>query len=99
MTENETAPAPAVLMCSKCEKNPRANPDSTNPWCAECKAEKHKEYLAGLKKQNAEQSFARGVAGMRELLGREFDIQGSGCFSGYEIANLIRCARGPQFAD
>ncbi len=95
-----SAPAGAApLMCSKCGDNPRADADSTNPWCKDCKAQAHKMYVANLRKQNAEQSFARGITADREFLAREFRKLGTGNFSGDEIAHiLLTCAR-PAFAD
>lgn len=86
-----------VLLCSKCEKNPRADADSTNPWCQECKTEYQRTYVAGLKKQTAEQSFARGVAATKRVFVAEFSRLGVGQFTGYEIANLIAHAPGPSF--
>lgn len=99
MATAQDALASPSVMCSKCGERPRADATSTNPWCLECKAEYQREYVAKLKKQNAEQAFARGVAGMKKVLAAEFDRLGSGSFDGYEIAALIRNAPGPKFDD
>jgi hypothetical protein len=88
-----------LLMCSKCGKNPRADSSSTSPWCKECRTEYQRNYVAGLKKQNAEQSFARGVAATKRLLAQEFARLASGGFTGFEIANLIMQAPGPKFEE
>ena len=85
------------LMCSKCGKNPRADAASTNPWCQDCKTEYQRTYVSGLKKQTAEQSFARGVAATKRIFAAEFSRLGIGQFTGFEVATLIIRAPGPSF--
>ncbi len=97
--ETKTSSETDTPLCSKCGKNPRADAESTNPWCKECKTEKHREYVAGLKKQNAEQSFARGITADREFLAREFARLGTSNFRGDEIAHIILTCHRPAFAD
>lgn len=99
MAQPSEVETPAPVLCSKCEKNPRADPDSTNPWCKDCKATAHRDYLAGLKKQNAEQAFARGVQADREFLAQQFYRLGTGYFSGQEIGDLMMTTARPKFAD
>ncbi len=99
MAQSAEVSTPAPPMCSKCGKNPPAVPGSTNPWCKECKSDAHKEYVAGLKKQNAEQSFARGITADREFLAREFARLGTSNFRGDEIAHIILTCARPAFAD
>ncbi len=82
-------------MCSKCKTRPVAFPDSTNPWCAECKSEAQKKYLESKEGQAEGKGFAEGVRLMREQLSTFFEGQQSGCFSGYEVCDLIRDARPP----
>lgn len=87
-----------VLMCSKCKEKPRADQKGTNPWCLDCRAEYQKNYVSSLKKQTAEQSFARGVAAMKRCLAAEFYRCG-GSFAAGEIVHLIMQAPGPSFEE
>ncbi len=82
-------------VCSKCKKNPRADADSTNPWCNPCKTEYAKEYQAIKKEMMKQRGFHEGVREMRTLLAGEFGKLGGGSFSGYEIRELIMQAPGP----
>ncbi len=94
------APAePQVKICSKCKKNPVAFPDSTNPWCSECRAEAHKKYLESKEGQAEGKGFAEGARLMREQLATQFECQRSGMFTGYEICDLIREAIPPVRVD
>ncbi len=85
------------LMCSKCEKKPRADRDGTNPWCLDCRAEYQREYSTKIKKQTAEQAFARGVAATKACFAAEFARLGIGQFTGFDAADLIQRAPGPKF--
>lgn len=87
------------LMCSKCAKKPRADQNNRNPWCSDCRAEYQRGYVANLKKQTAEQSFARGVSQTKRIFANEFNRLGGGSFTGIEIASLIMQAPGPKFED
>lgn len=48
---------------------------------------------------DTQKGFHKGIAAQRELSAREFEKQGSGSFTGYEIAALIRQMPGPQKED
>lgn len=43
--------------------------------------------------------YAAGIAAMRAHLAGHFDRLGSGAFTGFEIAGLIRQSKGPKLAD
>ncbi|HXI42315.1 MAG TPA: hypothetical protein VNH83_20195 [Bryobacteraceae bacterium] len=92
--ETQTA---SPLMCSKCEKNPRADQDSSNPWCLACRATYQRDYVKKIKSQTAEQAFARGVAATKALFAGEFSRLGIGQFTGFDVAALIQNAPGPKF--
>lgn len=79
-----------VPACSKCEEPL----DTTGypKWCKSCRAKHRREYEEVRKKL----TFGEGIAAMRELMADEFDRLGSGKFSGYECADLIRQAPGPM---
>lgn len=94
MPEIEAA-TESTTLCSKCGKNPRAEPNGTNPWCKECRAKYQREYQETKKEMAKGKGFAAGVAAMKECLAEEFDRLGSGMFSGYEVGYLIRQAPGP----
>lgn len=91
------SPDESLLKCSKCGERPRADQAGSNPWCLECRAEYQREYVAKMKKQTAEQSFARGVAATKRIFITEFMRLGIGQFSGFEVATLINRAPGPGF--
>ena len=85
--------ANAVETAQKCTKCEAALDTHGSPvWCRACRAKYHREYEALRKKQE----YIAGVEAMRDCLAREFDTQGSGRFSGYEIADLIWRAPGPS---
>ncbi len=84
-----------VKLCSKCKKNPVAFPDSTNPWCKECKAAAQKKYMESAEGMAEGKGFALGVRAMREQIASAFGGQGSGMFSGYEIHDLVLEAESP----
>jgi len=105
MAKQQTAAAPPgvntseVLLCSKCGDNPRADGDSNNPWCKECRAEYQRNYerLRLLKQER--HGYAQGISDMRELLAGEFDRLGFAEFSAIEVRDLIRNAPGPKLPD
>ena len=79
--------------CSKCsgvldtEGYPR--------WCNGCRTS-YKRELSDLKMAKKEAAgFAAGVRACKDALADGFDDCGSGSFSGYEIAEMIRRAPGP----
>ena len=85
------------LMCSKCGENPQAYPGSTNVWCKECNAEQKREYVAKLRKQNAEQAFARGVTAMRKSIVNQFGRIGASQCTGFDAANWVMTSPAPKF--
>lgn len=85
--ERETTP---IKLCTKCNDNAATD---THQWCNSCKATYQREYMQTIKKLNTEQSHARGVQQLRSFLILEFERLGSGAFTGYEIAELIRQAQ------
>ena len=86
-------------LCSRCKKNPVAFPESTNPWCAECRADGQKKYLESKEGMAEGKGFAEGARLMKEQLAAQFECQRSGMFTGYEICDLIREALPPQRLD
>ena len=90
------ATSEAVKMCSRCGKNPRADADSTNPWCTKCKAEKQKEFVEQKAAQDAAHNYALGVNAMREKIAAIFDRCGSAVFMAHEVAALIRREPAPR---
>lgn len=87
----------AVQMCSKCEQHPQAYPGSTNFWCLECNAQQKREYVAKLRKQNADQAFARGVSAMRRAVMEGFSKIGASQCTGYDAAGWIATMPAPRF--
>ena len=87
--------ADETKLCSKCKKNQVAFPDSSNPWCAECRAEAQKKYLESKDGQTEGKGFARGVSAMRENLIGQFLRFPVGQFSGQDVARLIKGAIAP----
>ncbi len=76
-------------MCSKCKGG--LDTEGYPRWCKGCRAKYQKDW-----KQTREAlTFGDGIAAMRELLANEFQNQGGGSFSGYEIRDLIMQAPGP----
>lgn len=95
MGRMETEGASKPDMCSRCGIG-KVSGDGTPRWCPDCKASYQREYRA-LKDGRAERKgFSAGVVAMRERLAEEFDRLGSGGFSAYEVAELIRRAPGPK---
>jgi len=86
-------PTKESTLCTKegCE-DPRAG---EKPWCKKHLAEYQREYVKTKEGMAEGRGFAEGVRLMREQLSTFFEGQQSGCFSGYEVCDLIRDARPP----
>lgn len=83
--------------CSKC-----SGPLDTSGaplWCKSCRAQYQRDYKAIREEMSESRGYASGISAMREHLSKQFERLGSGTFSGYEAAQLIRQARGPAFID
>ncbi len=98
-TVSPEVPVESPKLCSKCKKSPVAFPDSTNPWCADCKAEAQKKYLESKEGQAEGKGYAIGARMMRDFLATQFAGQAFGMFTGYEIHDLIMQAQSPQRTD
>lgn len=82
-------------VCSKCTKPL----DTTGypRWCLACRAKYKREYESARKEMTESRGFAAGISAMREYLAQNFRKYGSaGAFTGYEIAETIMRAKGPQ---
>lgn len=62
-------------------------------WCKKCRATYRREYEALKDQMRESRGYGRGVTALRNYLAEEFEVHGSGSFSGYEIAHLIRNAQ------
>lgn len=84
-------------LCTKCDREPRVDQSekATNRHCTKCRTEVARAYQSSKLEQENGKGFGRGVQAMRDLIAGEFYQQGSGMYSGYEIAALIRQAPGP----
>ena len=84
-------------MCTKCKNEPRANQDkdATNRHCSKCRTEAAANYRATVLEQENGKGFGKGVAAMREIVVNEFELQGGGMFSGWEIGVMVRQMPGP----
>lgn len=69
---------------------------ATNRHCHAHRAEASRKYNASKLEQEHGKGFVKGVESMRDVLAAEFWKQGSGRFTGYECAELIRQAAGPM---
>lgn len=84
-------------MCSKCGLNPRADANSTNPWCKDCQTKKMREYHATKLQMAQGSGFAQGVEAMRMALANEFGRAGSGVFTGRQACAAISAAPAPRY--
>lgn len=88
-----------LLKCTKegCDET-RADqdPEATNRHCRKHRAEAQRAYQATKLEQQNGKGFGKGVQAMRELLVDQFSEQGSGRYSGDEVALLIAQCPGPQ---
>jgi hypothetical protein len=89
MTDTATHDAAQVKLCSRCEENPVADPDSKNPWCKECRAEYARGYQKTKLNREMRKGFASGAKRMQDYLALAFHNLGGGQFSGDEISDLI----------
>lgn len=105
MTDTREAPptpaaapsSPDPSLCSKCG----SAIDTTGypVWCKACRAKYQKDYKAARAEMTESRGYAAGIAAMRAHLAGHFDRLGSGAFTGFEIAGLIRQSKGPKLAD
>lgn len=97
MSDTLTAgPAPSEgqeSTCSRCTKT--LDTAGSPPWCKACRAKYQRDYKALRDEMKESRGFAAGVSAMRAHLAGQFERLGSGTFSGYESAGLIRQAKGP----
>ena len=85
-TKNSENDSAIARFCSKCGVHPRADPDGTNPWCLECRAEYQATYWKGREARAQERGYAEGLAAMRAAAVHRFQQFPSAYFSGAEIA-------------
>ena len=89
-----------MKFCSKCGVHPRADADSSNPWCLECKAAYQAEYRASLDWRAERRGLIRGIQAMREEIARYFrQWSGARPFMGPEIAQIVEGLPGPTVAE
>lgn len=84
------------VLCSKCKLKPRADAESTNPWCNDCKTKYQKEYKELIARRSSERAFIAGVEAMRQTLALEFSRLGKIAFSGREVAFAVVHTPRPQ---
>lgn len=90
----------AMKFCSKCGVHPRADVDSSNPWCLECKAAYQAEYRASLDWRAERRGLIRGIQAMREEIARYFrQWSGARPFMGPEVAQIVEGLPGPAIAE
>jgi len=88
----------AAAATEKCANQGCSNPlDTTGypKWCKVCRAAYKREERTLMEHRLKGRGFAAGVKEMREYLAAQFERMGSGAFTGYEIAEMIRRAPGP----
>lgn len=85
-----------IALCSKCEENPRADEDSSNPWCKPCRAKYQKEYQADKLTRERAKGFAAGVEAAMKSIAAEFFRGGNAMVSCQEVAAVIEQAPRPQ---
>lgn len=86
-----------VKFCSKCGVHPRADADSTNPWCVECKAQYQAEYRAKQDWRAERRGILRGAQAMREQIAvyfRQWSMARP--FLGPEVASIVEGLPGPR---
>ncbi len=84
-------------LCSKCNKNPRGYPDSSNPWCKQCLAKYKGEYDEAQLARERSKGFQQGVEAFAAQLCMEFGRHGGVTLTCSEIEFAIRRAPRPQF--
>jgi hypothetical protein len=88
-----------TVLCSKCGENPRADSDSNNPWCKQCRAKYAKEYQENRLQQATAKGFAAGVDAAVQSLAAEFGLHGGAHVTCSEVAQVIQAAPRPQFRE
>jgi hypothetical protein len=92
-TTTSAADTPTPATCSKCDG--ALDTEGYPKWCKACRAKHRREYESTRKEMSESRGYAAGVSAMRLHLAGHFERLGAGSFAGYEIAALIRQARGP----
>ena len=90
----ETTEAP---LCSKCSS--QLDTEGYPRWCKNCRATYKREYEALKADRASGKGFLRGIEALRETLAGEFERLGSGNFTAYEVAHLIRQTPAPKMRD
>lgn len=83
------------LKCSRCEE--KLDTTGFPRWCKACQNKYRRELRETRKEMQESRGYAAGVSAMREYLAREFEQRygNQGSWTGSEIADIIRAARGP----
>ncbi len=92
----ETPETSRETVCSKCAG--ALDTTGSPRWCKSCRAAYHREYKELKEGMSETRGFSAGISAMRDCMATEFERLGSGMFAGYEIAELIRQAPGPERA-
>jgi len=95
MATEAVVPTTTETECAKCG-NP-CDPGASPRWCKPCRAKYQREYERTRKEMTESRGYAAGVSAMRHYLADQFSVRygSTGYFNGYEIADIIRAARGP----
>ena len=64
-------------------------------WCKACRSAYKSQYATLQKEMQETRGFSAGISAMRECAADMFGEYGSGQFSGYEVAGMIRQMPGP----
>lgn len=92
-TTPSTPDAQTPATCTKCTGP--LDTEGYPKWCKACRAKHRREYEATKKEMSETRGYAAGVSAMKGHLAGHFERLGSGSFSGYEVAALIRQSKGP----
>lgn len=84
-------------LCSKCRLNPRADAESSNPWCKPCRAKYAKEYAQTKMMMERAKAFAAGAEAAMQMLAHEFGRHGRVLITAGEIAQAIQASPRPQY--
>lgn len=86
--------AAETATCTKDDcKEPRSG---EKPWCKKHLAEYQRTYNATKEGKAEAHGYAAGVTAFRLLLSSRFQRLGSGGFTGYEVAEIVRNAQAPR---
>lgn len=76
--------------CTKCGKNPRADADSNNPWCKDCRAEYQRDWDRGKKERERHRGYVEGAAAMREQIVLALARLGNAQINALDTARWVR---------